>query len=190
VPYFDHNATTALDPRVLEAMQPYLTGPYGNASSVHRYGRAARDAIEAARAQIAAAFGAQPSEVIWTSGGTESNNLALKGSTIGVRPSRVLYGATEHPAVLEAAESLSALGWTVETVAVDERGIVDWEAFGAQLQRAPLRIAAIMVANNETGVLQDVPRAATAVHAADGCSPMRCRLRARFPSILARAGRT
>jgi cysteine desulfurase len=168
VPYFDHNATTALDPRVLEAMQPYLTGPYGNASSVHRYGRAARDAIEAARAQIAAAFGAQPSEVIWTSGGTESNNLALKGSTIGVRPSRVLYGATEHPAVLEAAESLSALGWTVETVAVDERGIVDWEAFGAQLQRAPLRIAAIMVANNETGVLQDVPRAATAVHAADG----------------------
>ena len=67
--YFDHNATTPLDPRVLEAMQPYLTGPYGNPSSVHRYGRAARDAIEAARIQVAALAGAQPAEVIWTSGG-------------------------------------------------------------------------------------------------------------------------
>ena len=163
--YLDHNATTALDPRVLEAMQPYLTGPYGNPSSVHRYGRAARDAVEAARAQVAALAGARPSELVWTSGGTESNNFALKGATEGVKPTRVLYGATEHPAVLETAEALAARGWGVETIAVNTDGLVDWPAFEAQLRRAPLRIAAVMVANNETGVLQDVPRAAALVHA-------------------------
>ena len=164
MPYFDHNATTVLDPRVLEVMQPYLTGPYGNASSVHRYGRAARDAIEAARAQVASAFGAQPNEVVWTSGGTESNNLALKGATDGHHPSRVLYGSTEHPSVLEAAEALTARGWHVETVAMNPHGIVAWDRFAEQLARAPLRIAAVMVANNETGVVQDVPRVASAVH--------------------------
>jgi cysteine desulfurase len=164
MPYFDHNATTPMDPRVLEAMQPYLTGPYGNPSSVHRYGRAAREAIEAARVQVAQAFGAQPGEVIWTSGGTESNNLALKGVAEGYTPTRILYGATEHPAVLETAESLRTRGWGVETIAVDTRGVIDWEAFSAQLARAPLRLAAVMVANNETGVLHDVPRAAALVH--------------------------
>jgi len=163
--YFDHNATTPLDPRVLEAMQPYLTGPYGNPSSVHRYGRAARDAVEAARLQVAALAGAEPKEVVWTSGGTESNNLALKGATEVASPSRILYGATEHPAVLETAEALAARGWGVETIAIDRQGLIDWPAFEAQLARAPLRIAAVMVANNETGVLQDVPRATALVHA-------------------------
>src|SRR3546814_8303876 len=105
--YFDNNATTRLDPRVLEAMLPYLSGPYGNASSLHRFGRAARDAVERAREQLAVLVNCQPREIIWTSGGTESNNLALKGVTDGAVPSRVLYGATEHPAVLEAAESRS-----------------------------------------------------------------------------------
>jgi cysteine desulfurase len=166
MPYFDHNATTPMDPRVLEAMQPYLTGPYGNPSSVHRYGRAAREAIEAARVQVAQAFGAQPGDVIWTSGGTESNNLALKGVTEGCTPTRVLYGATEHPAVLETAESLRTHGWGVETIAVDACGVIDWTAFSAQLARAPLRLAAVMVANNETGVLHDVPRAAALAHGA------------------------
>lgn len=165
--YFDHNATTPLDPRVLEAMLPYLSGPYGNASSVHRYGRAARDAVEAARLQVAALVGAQPAEVVWTSGGTESNNLALKGATeVARKPSRVLYGATEHPAVLETAESRRQHGWQVETIAIDGQGLVDWPAFEAQLARGPLCIAALMVANNETGVIQDVPRVAALVHAA------------------------
>lgn len=166
--YFDYNATTPLDARVLEAMLPYLSGPYGNASSVHRYGRAARDAIEAARVQVAALAGAQPSELTWTSGATESNNLALKGLCDGVAPSRVLYGATEHPAVLEAAESLRAEGWGVETIAITRDGLLDWPAFEVQLARAPLRLAALMVANNETGVIQDIPRAAGLVHAAGG----------------------
>jgi cysteine desulfurase len=164
--YFDNNATTALDPRVLEAMQPYWSGPYGNPSSVHRYGRAARDAIEAARAQVAALVGAQASEVLWTAGGTESNNTALRGVIAGTGPSRVLYGVTEHPSVLETAESLRDGGWTMETVAVERSGVVDWPAFRTQLERAPVRIAALMFANNETGVLQDIPRAAELVHRA------------------------
>lgn len=165
--YFDHNATTPLEPRVLEAMLPYLSGPYGNPSSVHRYGRAARDAVEAARLQVAALAGAQPAEVVWTSGGTESNNLALKGAAgVAKQPSRILYGSTEHPAVLETAESMRSQGWQVETIAIDGQGLVDWPAFEAQLARGPLCIAALMLANNETGVLQDVPRAAALVHAA------------------------
>ena len=166
--YLDHNATTPLDQRVLEAMQPYLTGPYGNPSSVHRYGRAARDAVEAARVQVAALAGAQPAEVVWTSGGTESNNLALKGATEAARKqSRILYGATEHPAVLETAEALRARGWPVETIAIDGQGLVDWPVFEAQLARAPLCIAALMAANNETGVIQDTARGAALVHARD-----------------------
>lgn len=164
--YLDHNATTPLDPRVLDAMLPYLSGPYGNASSVHRYGRAARDAIEAARVQVAALVGAEPSEVTFTSGATESNNLAIKGLTEGRAPSRVLYGATEHPAILEAAESLRPHGWGVETIAIDTAGVVDWAAFDAQLSAGPVQVAALMLANNETGVIQDCARAAALVHAA------------------------
>jgi cysteine desulfurase len=162
--YFDNNATTPLDARVLEAMQPYLTGPYGNPSSVHRYGRAARDAIEAARAQVAALVGAQAGELVWTSGATESNNLALKGAAFGHASERILYGATEHPAVLEAAEALRAQGQPVEVIAVSRDGLVDWPAFTTQLARGPLRLTALMLANNETGVIQDVARAAALVH--------------------------
>ncbi len=163
--YLDHNATTPLDSRVLEAMMPYLTGPYANASSLHRQGRAARDAVERARDQLAQAVGCQPGEIVWTSGGTESNNLAIKGSTAGLKPTRVLYGATEHPAVMEAAESLGASGWTVEPAAVDAGGIIDWAAFAQQLARAPVRLVSLMRVNNETGVLQDVARAAEMVRA-------------------------
>jgi cysteine desulfurase len=164
--YLDHNATTPLDPRVLEAMQPYLTGPYGNPSSVHRYGRAARDAVEAARLQVAVLAGAEPKEVVWTSGGTESDNLALQGVIASARaPTRILYGATEHPAVLETAEALRQRGWGVETIAIAVDGLIDWPAFEAQLARAPLRLAAVMLANNETGVIQDTARAAALVHA-------------------------
>jgi len=165
--YFDHNATTPLDPRVLEAMLPYLRGAYGNASSVHRYGRAARAAIEAARVQVAAWVGAEPAQLIWTSGATESNNLALKGVAASAKKkSRVLYGATEHPAVLEAALALAEAEWGVETIAVDGDGIVDWPTYTAQLSAAPVCLVALMAANNETGVIQDTARAATLAHAA------------------------
>lgn len=162
--YLDHNATTHLDPRVLEAMLPHLSGPSANASSLHRYGRIARDAVEQARAQVARLIGCEAKEIVWTSGGTEANNLALKGATTGEPPSRVLYGATDHPAVMEAAESLGALGWRVEPVAVDVNGVIDFAAFERQLARAPLRLVSVMRANNETGVIQDVARVARMAH--------------------------
>lgn len=144
---------------------PICKGLYGNPSSLHRFGRAARDAVETARAQVAALVGAQPGELLWTSGGTESNNLALKGVTEGAAPTRVLYGATDHPAVMEGAESLKSSGWGVEPITVNARGLVDWDVLAAQLVRAPLRLASLMRANNETGVLQDVARAAALVQA-------------------------
>ena len=166
--YFDHNATTPADPRVIGAMLPYLKGPYGNPSSLHRFGRAARDGVERARAQVAALLSAQPQEVIWTSGGTEANNLALKGLCTGKPSGRLLYGATEHPAVMEAAESLRRDGWAVEQIAMTCDGLVDWPAFTAQCQAGPVRVASLMAANNETGVIQDTARAAPLVHAAGG----------------------
>jgi cysteine desulfurase len=164
--YFDNNATTQLDPRVIEAMLPYLSGPHGNPSSLHRYGRASRDAVEQARAQVARLVNAQPGEILWTSGGTEANNLAIKGVAEHAPPTRILYGATEHPAVMETAEALRHRGWGIEPVAVDADGVIDWPAFEEQLARAPLRLAALMRANNETGVIQDVARAAALVHRA------------------------
>lgn len=160
--YFDHNATTPLDPRVLDAMLPYLRGPYGNPSSVHRYGRAARTAIEAARAQVAALVGVQPAQVIWTSGATESNNLALKGLVPERVGGRLLYGASEHPSVLEAAEA-QADG--VEAISLLRDGRVDIAAYQAQLARGPVRQVAVMAANNETGVIQDCAPLAAAAHA-------------------------
>ncbi|MCC2657302.1 MAG: cysteine desulfurase [Panacagrimonas sp.] len=162
--YLDHNATTHLHPQVLDAMLPYLSGPSANASSLHRYGRIARDAVEQARVQVAGLLGCEAKEIVWTSGGTEANNLALKGSVAGQTPSRVLYGATDHPAVMEAAESLAAQGWTVEPIAVDGQGVIDWGAFDMQLSRGPVRLVSAMRANNETGVIQDVARLAQLAH--------------------------
>lgn len=164
--YLDHNASTPIDPRVLEAMLPYLSGPYGNPSSLHRYGRLARDAVESARGQVAALVGAQPGELIWTSGGTEANNLALKGLCGGSGAGRLLYGATEHPAVMEAAESLGALDWPVEAIAVDAQGLIDANAFRRQLASGPVRLVSLMRANNETGVLHDLASWAPGIHAA------------------------
>lgn len=161
--YLDHNATTRTDPRVVDAMLPYLQGPYGNPSSLHRYGRMARDAVEQARVQVARLVNAQPQEILWTSGGTESNNLALKGALAGQRPGKLLYGATDHPAVMEGAESLKASGWQVEPIAVSLRGEVRWELLAAQVTGA--RLLSCMRANNETGVLQDVTRIAGLAHA-------------------------
>ena len=168
--YFDHNATTPLHPKVLAAMQPFLAGPYANPSSLHRFGRLARDAVETARAQVAALADVPPEWVIWTSGGTEADNLAIKGLALlpGGSPGRVLYGATEHPAVMEAAESLVAYGVPVETIAVTPAGTVDTRAFQLQLAAGPVRVASLMAANNETGVVMDPARFAAAIHAAGG----------------------
>lgn len=166
--YLDHNASTPVDPRVLEAMLPYLSGPYGNPSSLHRYGRLARDAVERARGQVAALVGAQPGELIWTSGGTEANNLALKGVCQGGQAGRLLYGASEHPAVMEAAESLRAAGWPVEVIAVDAQGRIAESAFRQQLRAGLVRLVSLMRANNETGVIHELAPWVSAIHAAGG----------------------
>ena len=164
--YLDHNATTPLDTRVLDAMLPFLRELHGNASSGHRIGRTARDAVETARAQVAALVGADPGEVIFTSGGTEANNLAVKGVAASATRGRVYYSAIEHPCVLEPMKSLAAWGWEVETMVVDREGGVDIAAFEAQLASGGARLVSCMTANNETGVVQDIAALAHASRAA------------------------
>jgi cysteine desulfurase len=154
----DHNATTPLDGRVLDAMLPILRGRYANASSQHRLGRAARDAVETARGQVAALVGADPGAVIFTSGGTEANNLAVKGVALAAPRGRLLHSAIEHPCVLEPMRALAARGWPVEALLVDGEGRVDIAAFERQLAGGEVRLVSCMLANNETGVVQDVAR--------------------------------
>ena len=163
--YFDHNATTPLDPRVLEAMLPSFEARYANASSLHRSGRNARDVVERARAQVAALIGARADSLIFTTGGTESNNLALRG-VMSARPGKtLLIGATEHPAVLECAEALMREGVAMEQIPVDRQGVHDLDWLSARLARGDVALVSVMVANNETGVISDLSAIAEAVHA-------------------------
>ncbi|MGH8528991.1 MAG: cysteine desulfurase family protein [Nevskiales bacterium] len=153
--YLDNNATTFLDPRVLEAMRPYLAGAYGNPSSVHRYGRAARDAIEAARAQIGALVNAKPVQVVFTSCATESNNLAVRGVLAKSKPGRVLISAVEHPSVWELFEPLKKEGWRCEWIPVGRDGVIDNAWLVRALAQGEVRLVSVMYANNETGVIQE-----------------------------------
>ncbi|MHB8474032.1 MAG: cysteine desulfurase family protein [Gammaproteobacteria bacterium] len=153
--YLDHNATTPLDPRVLEAMLPYLGSEFGNPSSVHAYGRAARAALETAREQVALLVNAQASQVVFTSGGTEANNLALLGGTAELPPARIAITAIEHDSVRAPAKRLVSRGWQLDIIAVNRRGQVDPEVFSAAIH-ADTRLVSIMLANNESGVVQDI----------------------------------
>lgn len=154
--YLDNNATTALDPRVLEAMMPYLTGPYGNPSSVHRFGKASRAAIDIARQQVASLVGAQPSEVVFTSGGTEANNFAIKGVASANPGKQIIYSAVEHPCVLEPAEQLERAGWPVAVLPVNKQGVIDLSKLEALLADKPTSIVSVMTANNENGAIQPI----------------------------------
>lgn len=111
--YMDHSATTPVAPEVLEAMLPYFRERYGNASSLHEFGREARDAVESAREKLAALIGASPEEIYFTSGGTESDNLALKGIALSGRGKHIITTSIEHPAVLEVCRSLERVGFDV-----------------------------------------------------------------------------
>jgi cysteine desulfurase len=159
--YLDHNATTPVHPKVLEAMMPYFDARYGNASSRHEYGRAARKAVDEARQRVAAAVGAHPTEVVFTSGGSESNNLFIKGAAACLKPGLVAVSAVEHPCVREPAKLLAKAGWQMREIPVDAAGRVDASAYEALLAAKP-SLVSIMLANNETGVLQDVARLADA----------------------------
>jgi cysteine desulfurase len=157
---FDHNATTPLHADVFDAMRPWLTERHGNASSLHRAGR------EAARAQVAASVSAHVSQVIFTGGGTEADNMALKGVAAMREPARMLISPIEHPAVTDAAESLARTGWQIDRVAVDGEGRVDAADLERQLAAGDVALVSIMIANNETGVIQDMADISRIVRAA------------------------
>lgn len=163
--YLDHNATTPLDPAVREAMLPYLDARFGNPSSRHEYGRQARAAIDAARAQVAAALGAHPTEVIFTSGGSEANNLFLKGAAATMKPGTVATSEIEHPCVREPARQLARSGWQVEALPVNSDGVIDMPAFDDVMAERP-RLVSVMLANNETGVVEPVSDLAARARAA------------------------
>lgn len=164
--YLDHNATTPLAPEVLEAMRPHLETSFGNPSSIHRYGRAARNALDAAREQVAALAGVHFSQVIFTGGGTEANNLALRGAAGCLAPGRILVSAIEHSAVLGPANWLGRHGWQVDYLPADAQGRVRLDALEAELAAGDVRLVSVMAANNETGVIQPVAEVAERVSAA------------------------
>jgi len=153
--FFDHNSTTALKPQVLEAMLPWLTQPSGNPTSRHVYGRNARDAMELARKQIADCVGVQASQVVFTSGGTEANNFAIKGITANLTPSQLAISAIEHPCVTRPAQSVAWHGWKVAQIGVDNQGVIDL-ALAEQALKTRTGLISAMLANNETGAIQPI----------------------------------
>ena len=153
--YFDHNATTPLDERVLVAMLPFLKDQHGNASSRHEFGTVARKAVDDAREQVAALVGVQSVQVIFTSGGTEANNLFIKGAAGYLKPAQVAVSAIEHPCVAQPAQELLRQGWTLRKLAVTRQGTIDLTDVDAALATRT-GIVSVMLANNETGVIQDV----------------------------------
>lgn len=161
--YLDHNATTPIAPQVVAAMLPYLTEEYANPSSAHAPGRRAAQGVVVAREQVAALIGARPDEVVFTSGGTESNNLAVRGAAGGA-PSdrrRIVTSVVEHPATVEPLAHLNARGWQVTSVPVTSEGRMPPSAFRAALG-ADVALATLMLAQNETGVLMPVAEVAAA----------------------------
>jgi cysteine desulfurase len=157
--YFDHNATTPLDEGVLAEMLPFLKQEYGNASSRHDFGTRARRAVNKAREQIAALVNVQPGQVVFVSGGTEANNLFIRGAAAYMKPGQLVISAIEHPCVAKPAQDLVRQGWTLRKLAVDAQGRVDVADAQAAL-RDPANLVSVMLANNETGVVQPVAKIA------------------------------
>lgn len=156
--YLDYNATTPIDPAVAAAMLPFLYGGFGNPSSSHAYGAEARRAVESARGSLARLLGARPEEIVFTCGGSEANNLAIKGAAFARRDrgNHIITTAIEHPAVLEVCDWLETQGFRVTRLPVDGEGIVD----PASVERAigPSTIlVSVMAANNEVGTIEPVP---------------------------------
>ncbi len=161
--YFDHAATTPVDPEVLEAMLPYFGERYGNPSELHRLGREGRAAVEEARARVAASLGAGEKEIVFTSSGTEADNLALFGCLQRYQPGHLIVSAVEHAAVLEAARALNRAGWAVDFVPVGGDGVIDLDAYERAF-RADTRLASVMYANNVVGTVQPVAELARIAH--------------------------
>lgn len=156
--YMDYGATTPVDPRVVDAMIPWLREHFGNpASRTHAYGWEAEEAVEKARVQVAELIGADPREIVWTSGATESNNLALKGAAhfYQSRGKHIITVKTEHKAVLDTVRELERQGFDVTYLDVKDDGLLDLEAFKAAI-RPDTILVSVMLVNNEIGVVQDV----------------------------------
>lgn len=165
--YLDHAATTPMRPEVWEVMAPYGTETFGNPSGVHGVSRAAKNALEEAREKIAALIGAQPLEVVFTSGGTESDNLAIKGAVFNSSPrTGLVTSAVEHEAVLETADFLKRAGMPVTIVGVDSEARVDPSEV-ADAVTDDTAVVSVMMVNNETGTVQDIPAIVSAVRQAN-----------------------
>ena len=167
--YLDNNATTPMLPAVAEAMRPFLTEVYGNPASAHRAGRRARQALEDAREKTAAILDAHPDEVIFTSGGTEANNLALFGLG-GDPPGHIITSPIEHPSVSEPIQHLEKQGFMVDRLPVDHEGVIQTEDL-ARLLRADTRLVTVMLANNEVGSIQPI---AVCAQLLDGRAAFHC----------------
>jgi cysteine desulfurase len=163
--YLDHAATTPLDPAVLEVMLPYFTERFGNASSVYRLGREARRALDRAREQMAAVLHCPPADIVFTSGGSEGDNAAIKGAvfTRGARGRHIVTSAIEHEAVLHTCQALAAFGVETTYVPVDPYGRVAPEAVAAAI-RPDTALVSVMLANNEIGTIQPVAEIAEIAH--------------------------
>ncbi|MEQ1948778.1 MAG: cysteine desulfurase family protein [Bryobacteraceae bacterium] len=160
--YFDHNATTPVSPEVFRAMAPLMTEVFGNASSIHTYGQRARHELDAARRLVAAAIGARPEEIVFTSGGTEADNTAIFGAgATCFGEGHVITTAAEHPAILQACAQLPS----VTIVPVDGRGLVDPDDIRKAIQ-SDTRLVSVMHVNNELGVIQPVAEIARIAHEA------------------------
>lgn len=157
IKYFDHAATTKMSKEVLEAMMPYLTDYYGNASSVYSIGRKSREAVEAAREKVAAAIGAKAKEIYFTAGGSESDNTIIKGVAKAKKNkgNHIITSKIEHPAVLETCKQLEKEGFEVTYLDVDSRGVVDLEQLKASIKPETILIS-VMFANNEIGTIQPI----------------------------------
>lgn len=155
--YMDHSATTPLDPRVLKAMEPYLTEEYGNPSSIHRMGQIARNGVETAREQVARLINAAPEEIIFTSGGTEADNLAILGLMEAMPPrgQHIITSAIEHHAVLDVFAYLERKGYQVTFLPVNEYGMVEPETL-ERAMKPNTALVSIMHANNEIGTIQPI----------------------------------
>lgn len=156
--YFDHNATTAVDEKVLDAMMPFFRQKYGNASSLHSFGIEARRAISKAREQVAHAVGVQPAQVIFTSGGSEANNLFIRGAADYLKPSTLVISAIEHPCVRQPAQELARRPgnpWLLRQLTVNCEGQVSLDEIDSAMTNKP-GLVSVMLANNETGVIQNV----------------------------------
>jgi cysteine desulfurase len=160
--YLDYNATTPIDPEVAAAMLPYIREHFGNPSSAHAYGVAARKGVEKARGQVAALLNCRPAEVLFTSGGTESNNHAIKGTAEAHcrKGKHIITSAFEHPAVTEVCEYLAADGFEITYVPVDAHGIIDLEALEKAITERTILIS-VMHANNEVGTIQPIAEIAS-----------------------------